>query len=87
LKQKLITNDEENAEEQKPVEYVQECRELKSVLYSNRAAAQFHLKNFRSSLADCVLARKLNMNNMKPILRGELKSLEKESIKAIFLIN
>jgi hypothetical protein len=70
LKQALITNDKENAEAKKPDDYVAECRELKSVLYSNRAAAQFHMKNFRSSLADCVFARKINMDNIKPILKG-----------------
>ena len=45
-------------------------KELISTLHSNRAAAHFYLKNYRSALNDCVFARKLNPNNTKAILKG-----------------
>ena len=64
---------DEKTERDKTPEYIAECVELKSILYSNRAAAQFHLKNFRSSLTDSVQARKLNKKNVKPILKGYIQ--------------
>ncbi|KAI1728826.1 tetratricopeptide repeat protein 4 [Ditylenchus destructor] len=45
-------------------------RKINSVLFSNRAAAQKHLGNLRSSLKDCVFARKFDHTNVKAILRG-----------------
>lgn len=46
--------------------------ELNAVLYTNRATAQFHLGNYRSSLSDAVQARKTKPNHMKAIIRGAL---------------
>ncbi|XP_052090361.1 tetratricopeptide repeat protein 4-like isoform X3 [Mytilus californianus] len=43
---------------------------LNAVLYTNRAAAQFHRGNYRSSLHDCIFARKFKSDHMKAILRG-----------------
>lgn len=47
-----------------------EDNEFKSVLHSNRAAAHYHIRNYRSALADCVQARKLNGSNFKPVMKG-----------------
>lgn len=43
--------------------------ELLSILYSNRAAANFHLKNYRSSLLDAMQAVKLYPQKIKALLR------------------
>ncbi len=51
-------------------EEINDEKELVSTLHSNRAAANFYLKNYRSALNDCVFARKLNLNNVKAILKG-----------------
>lgn len=45
-------------------------KELSSTLHSNRAAAHFYIKNYRSALNDCVFARKMNTNNVKAIYKG-----------------
>jgi hypothetical protein len=45
-------------------------KDLMSVLHQNRAAAHFRLKNVRSALTDCILARKFNKNNVKAMLKG-----------------
>ncbi|RNA17831.1 tetratricopeptide repeat 4 [Brachionus plicatilis] len=50
--------------------------DLKSTLHQNRAAAHYHIKNYRSSLSDCVFARKFNPKNIKPIYRGAECSYE-----------
>ena len=41
-------------------------------LMTNRAAAQFHLGNFRSSFNDCVLATQLKAGHFKAVKRGAL---------------
>ncbi|KAH0618584.1 hypothetical protein JD844_017935 [Phrynosoma platyrhinos] len=50
--------------------------ELNTVLHTNRAAAQFHLGNYRSALNDAIAARKLKPNHLKAITRGALCHLE-----------
>ncbi|KAJ7332682.1 hypothetical protein JRQ81_014862 [Phrynocephalus forsythii] len=50
--------------------------ELNAVLYTNRAAAQFYLGNYRSALNDAIAARKLKSNHLKAIIRGALCHLE-----------
>ncbi|BFZ03302.1 hypothetical protein BsWGS_06340 [Bradybaena similaris] len=44
--------------------------ELNAILYTNRAAAQYHLGNYRSSFNDCIFARKFKPDHMKAIVRG-----------------
>ena len=44
--------------------------ELNTQLLTNRAAAQYHIGNYRSSLMDCQAAIKLTPGHMKAILRG-----------------
>lgn len=51
-------------------------RSLNAILYTNRAAAQFHLGNFRSSFNDCRFARKFKPDHLKALLRGALCCLE-----------
>lgn len=51
-------------------EKIEDDKELLSILHSNRAVAHFYLKNYRSSLNDCVFARKFNPNNLKPVYKG-----------------
>ncbi|KAM3915765.1 tetratricopeptide repeat protein 4 [Leptodactylus fuscus] len=50
--------------------------ELNAVLYTNRAAAQFYLGNFRSSLNDAIAARKQKPDHLKAIIRGALCYME-----------
>ncbi|KAM4806863.1 tetratricopeptide repeat protein 4 [Urocitellus parryii] len=50
--------------------------DLNAVLYTNRAAAQYHLGNFRSALNDVMAARKLKPCHLKAIVRGALCHLE-----------
>uniref|UniRef100_F7DTS6 Tetratricopeptide repeat domain 4 n=1 Tax=Ornithorhynchus anatinus TaxID=9258 RepID=F7DTS6_ORNAN len=50
--------------------------DLRAVLFTNRAAAQFHLGNLRSALSDVSAARKLRPNHLKAIIRGALCHLE-----------
>lgn len=50
--------------------------DLNVVLYTNRAAAQYYLGNFRSALNDVIAARKLNPCHLKAIVRGALCHLE-----------
>ncbi|VVC98933.1 unnamed protein product [Leptidea sinapis] len=45
-------------------------------LYNNRAAAHWHLKNFRSSLLDCEKALKYNPNHDKARLRAAKSAFE-----------
>ncbi|KAJ3108850.1 Tetratricopeptide repeat protein 4 [Phlyctochytrium planicorne] len=52
--------------------------ELKSVLYSNRAAVNLELGNFRKATNDCAEAIKLNKNNIKAYYR---------SVKALFAVD
>ncbi|KAK2501286.1 hypothetical protein MC885_014471 [Smutsia gigantea] len=49
---------------------------LNAVLYTNRAAAQYHLGNFRSALNDVMAARKLKPCHLKAVVRGALCHLE-----------
>ncbi|XP_062411960.1 tetratricopeptide repeat protein 4 [Sardina pilchardus] len=44
--------------------------ELHVVLYTNRAAAHFHLGNMRSALNDAVSAKKLKPTHLKALVRG-----------------
>ncbi|XP_055485057.1 tetratricopeptide repeat protein 4 [Psammomys obesus] len=50
--------------------------ELNAVLYTNRAAAQYYLGNFRSALNDVLAAKKLKPSHVKAIIRGALCHLE-----------
>ncbi|XP_012372679.1 tetratricopeptide repeat protein 4 isoform X4 [Octodon degus] len=50
--------------------------DLNAVLYTNRAAAQYYLGNFRSALSDVMAARKLKPHHLKAITRGALCHLE-----------
>lgn len=50
--------------------------DLNAVLYTNRAAAQYYLGNFRSALNDVIAARKLKPCHLKAIVRGALCHLE-----------
>ncbi|XP_051027386.1 tetratricopeptide repeat protein 4 [Acomys russatus] len=50
--------------------------DLNAVLYTNRAAAQYYLGNFRSALSDVLAARKLKPGHVKAIIRGALCHLE-----------
>ena len=43
--------------------------DLLSILYSNRAASNFHLENYRSSLLDALQAVKLSPHKIKALLR------------------
>ena len=47
-----------------------EDSELNAQLLTNRAAAQFHIGNFRSSFLDCQAALKVLPGHMKAIVRG-----------------
>ncbi|XP_072275802.1 tetratricopeptide repeat protein 4 [Pyxicephalus adspersus] len=51
-------------------------QELNAVLYTNRAAAQFHIGNYRSSLNDAIAARKQKPDHLKAIIRGVLCFME-----------
>ncbi|XP_051987144.1 tetratricopeptide repeat protein 4 [Xyrauchen texanus] len=44
--------------------------ELNTVLYTNRAAAHFHLGNMRSAFNDATAAKKLKPDHIKAIVRG-----------------
>ncbi|GFR95480.1 tetratricopeptide repeat protein 4 [Elysia marginata] len=44
--------------------------DLNAVLYTNRAAAQYHRENYRSSFMDCICARKFKPDHLKAIVRG-----------------
>jgi len=44
--------------------------ELVAQLYNNRAAAQFHLENYRSSLLDCERAMKYKDDYFKPVFKA-----------------
>uniref|UniRef100_A0ABI7XZU1 Tetratricopeptide repeat domain 4 n=1 Tax=Felis catus TaxID=9685 RepID=A0ABI7XZU1_FELCA len=50
--------------------------DLNAVLYTNRAAAQYYLGNFRSALNDVTAAKKLKPCHLKAIIRGALCHLE-----------
>lgn len=50
--------------------------ELNAVLYTNRAAAHFHLGNMRSALNDATAAKKLKPDHNKAIIRGAQCLLE-----------
>ncbi|NXY49875.1 TTC4 protein, partial [Ceuthmochares aereus] len=50
--------------------------ELNAVLHTNRAAAQFHLGNYRSALNDAIQAKKLKPTHLKAIIRGALCHME-----------
>uniref|UniRef100_A0A8C1KUM4 Prolyl-tRNA synthetase 2, mitochondrial n=1 Tax=Cyprinus carpio TaxID=7962 RepID=A0A8C1KUM4_CYPCA len=50
--------------------------ELNAILYTNRAAAHFHLGNMRSALNDATAAKKLKPEHIKAIIRGAQCSVE-----------
>ncbi|KAG8432154.1 hypothetical protein GDO86_016696 [Hymenochirus boettgeri] len=50
--------------------------ELNAILYTNRAAAQFYLGNYRSALNDATAARKQKPDHLKAVIRGALCFLE-----------
>ncbi|NXU84132.1 TTC4 protein, partial [Xiphorhynchus elegans] len=50
--------------------------ELDTVLLTNRAAAHFHLGNYRSALNDVIQAKKLKPTHLKAIIRGALCHME-----------
>uniref|UniRef100_A0A8C5WM28 Tetratricopeptide repeat domain 4 n=1 Tax=Leptobrachium leishanense TaxID=445787 RepID=A0A8C5WM28_9ANUR len=50
--------------------------ELNAMLYTNRAAAQYHLGNNRSALNDATAARKLKPDHFKALIRGALCYME-----------
>lgn len=50
--------------------------ELNAILYTNRAAAHFHLGNMRSALNDATAAKKLKPDHIKAIIRGAQCSME-----------
>ncbi|GIX80855.1 tetratricopeptide repeat protein 4 [Caerostris darwini] len=52
--------------------------ELNSQLYANRAAAQFHIGNYKKSLRDAEASRKHNPKNLKAYQRGALCCLKLE---------
>ena len=47
-----------------------EDKEINTQLLTNRAAAQFHIGNYRSSLRDCEAALGISASHMKAVLRG-----------------
>jgi len=49
---------------------IESDRELSSTLHSNRAAAHYHLGNYRSAFNDAVFARKFNSKNFKAVFKG-----------------
>ncbi|NP_001085211.1 tetratricopeptide repeat domain 4 L homeolog [Xenopus laevis] len=51
-------------------------QELNAILYTNRAAAQFYLGNYRSALNDATAARKLKPDHLKAVIRGALCCVE-----------
>ncbi|NXQ50171.1 TTC4 protein, partial [Catharus fuscescens] len=58
--------------------------ELDAVLLTNRAAAHFHLGNYRSALNDAIQAKKLKPTHLKAIIRGALCHMElKNFLEAI----
>ncbi|NXU00036.1 TTC4 protein, partial [Buphagus erythrorhynchus] len=58
--------------------------ELDAVLLTNRAAAHFHLGNYRSALNDAIQAKKLKPTHLKAIIRGALCHVElKNFVEAI----
>ncbi|NXA82075.1 TTC4 protein, partial [Thryothorus ludovicianus] len=58
--------------------------ELDAVLLTNRAAAHFHLGNYRSALNDAIQAKKLKPTHLKAIMRGALCHIElKNFLEAI----
>ena len=49
---------------------------LNAILYTNRAAANYRIGNFRSALNDCIEARKFKSNHLKAIARGAMCYVE-----------
>ncbi|XP_077981361.1 tetratricopeptide repeat protein 4-like [Glandiceps talaboti] len=43
---------------------------LKAILFTNRAAAQYHLGNYRSSLNDVIETKKIKPDHLKALVRG-----------------
>ncbi|KAK3092029.1 hypothetical protein FSP39_024540 [Pinctada imbricata] len=56
-------------------------KELNAILYSNRAAAQFHRGNYLSALRDCIMARKFKADHLKAILKGAQCCMEMKKYK------
>lgn len=51
-------------------------RELNAILYTNRAASQVRIKNYRTAFNDCIFARKFKPDHVKAIIRGAHCSYE-----------
>jgi len=49
---------------------------LNAVLYTNRAAANYRIGNFRPALNDCIEARKYKSDHLKAIVRGAMCCVE-----------
>lgn len=66
-----------------------DSKELNSILYANRSAANFYLQNYRSSLLDALRSVELNMKNEKAIKRVIqcLNKLEKYDELIKFIAN
>uniref|UniRef100_A0A8C9QPL3 Tetratricopeptide repeat domain 4 n=2 Tax=Scleropages formosus TaxID=113540 RepID=A0A8C9QPL3_SCLFO len=50
--------------------------DLRAILFTNRAAAHFHLGNMRSAFNDAVAAKKLKPDHLKALIRGAQCCLE-----------
>jgi tetratricopeptide (TPR) repeat protein len=61
---------------QEGLKQIFEDNDLYSVLYSNCAAANFHLKNFRTAFKLCIESRKYKNDNIKAIIKGSECCLE-----------
>uniref|UniRef100_A0A2K5BUR6 Cns1/TTC4 wheel domain-containing protein n=1 Tax=Aotus nancymaae TaxID=37293 RepID=A0A2K5BUR6_AOTNA len=82
--QSIIFNEEHSPEEQAKTYKDEEDPDLNAVLYTNQAAAQYYLGNFRSALSDVTAARKLKPCYLKAIIRGAFCHLElKHCAKAV----
>ena len=49
---------------------------LNAILYTNRAAANYRIGNYRSALNDCIEARKFKSDHQKAIVRGAMCCVE-----------
>lgn len=53
--------------------------DVNAILYTNRAAAHFHMGNMRSALNDAVAAKKLKPDHLKALIRGAQCCMELRS--------
>ncbi|XP_060576146.1 tetratricopeptide repeat protein 4-like isoform X2 [Ruditapes philippinarum] len=59
-------------------------KKLNAVLYTNRAAANYHLENYRTALNDCIFARKFKPDHYKAIHRGAMCNLQMKKYEDCF---